>query len=130
MKLVFFATELSVAKLHQAAAFDASLLMSPFFSLVRTPRECSLVCETRFIAKLAPGDLALCEDGWRAFCVDGTLDFALTGVMAKLSTTLAQAGVSLFAISTYDTDWILVKRRDEDAARRALGDAGHEIVDS
>ncbi|GAB3450226.1 ACT domain-containing protein [Actinophytocola sediminis] len=67
------------------------------------------------------------EDGWRLLSVRGPLDFALTGIMAALAGELAAAGVSLFAVSTYDTDHVLVKAADLDRALAALRAAGHEV---
>jgi hypothetical protein len=67
------------------------------------------------------------ERGWRAICVAGPLDFALVGILASLSTTLASAGVSIFAISTFDTDYILVKEQSLGDACAALAAAGHDI---
>lgn len=67
------------------------------------------------------------ETGWRALRVEGTLDFALTGILAALATPLAAAGVSLFAVSTYDTDYVLVRERDLDKAKAALTAAGHAM---
>lgn len=69
---------------------------------------------------------ARAESGWRAFRVAGTLDFALTGVLAALATPLAAAGVSIFAVSTFDTDYVLVK--DLPKARKALEAAGHAFL--
>lgn len=67
------------------------------------------------------------ETGWRTFRVDGTLDFGLTGVMASLANPLAAAGVSLFAISTYDTDYVLVREEDLAKATEAFAAAGHTV---
>jgi hypothetical protein len=67
------------------------------------------------------------EDGWRLLSVRGPLEFALTGILAALSGELAAAGVSLFAVSTYDTDHVLVKSDDLERAVHALREAGHEV---
>ncbi|MBQ1552188.1 MAG: ACT domain-containing protein, partial [Clostridia bacterium] len=67
------------------------------------------------------------EDGWRAFRVAGVLDFSLTGVLSGITGVLAGAGVGVFAVSTYDTDYILVKRVDAGKAADALARAGYEI---
>ena len=67
------------------------------------------------------------ERGWRALEVDGPLDFSMTGVLAALSGALAQAGVSIFAVSTYDTDVLLVRAGQLRAAVDALRDAGHVV---
>ncbi len=95
-----------------------------FFSLTRTPEELSLVC---LQASVPEGVLA--ERGWRCLQVAGPLDFSLTGVLASLASCLAEAKVSIFAISTYDTDYLLVQAEDLETAIRALRAAGHEIVD-
>jgi uncharacterized protein len=95
----------------------------PLWSVTRTAAELSIVC--------SPGDVppgAVVEPGWRALAVAGPLDFALTGVLAALAVPLAEAGVSIFAASTYDTDHVLV--RDLDGAVRALRAAGHEVDDA
>jgi hypothetical protein len=93
-----------------------------FVSVTSTPAEVSIVCPTDVAP--AAGDR---EDGWRLLTVRGPLEFTLTGIMAALAGELAAAGVSLFAISTYDTDHILVKATDLDRAVIALREAGHEV---
>ncbi|MBW3139346.1 ACT domain-containing protein [Ferrimonas balearica] len=67
------------------------------------------------------------EGPWRAFKVAGPLDFALVGIMARLSTTLANAGISLFALSTFDTDYLLVKADRCGDAASALRQSGHQV---
>lgn len=67
------------------------------------------------------------ETGWRCFEVAGPLDFSLTGVMAALTVPLADAGVSVFAVSTYDTDYVMVREADLGRAREALTAAGHDL---
>jgi hypothetical protein len=83
-----------------------------------------------------PGKLAICrlpagarvQVGWRGFRVAGVLDFGLTGVLAGLTTPIATAGVSVFALSTFDTDYVLVREADWARARSVLEKAGHEFV--
>ena len=70
-----------------------------------------------------------CEKGWRCLKVEGPLDFGLTGILASLAQPLAEAKISIFAISTFDTDYILVKDENFKAAVLALSSAGHEIKD-
>jgi uncharacterized protein len=91
-------------------------------SVISGPDGVTVVCPTR----VAP-ESEHREDGWRLLSVRGPLEFALTGIMAALSGELAQAGVSLFAVSTYDTDHVLVKADDLERAVRALREAGHEV---
>lgn len=92
-------------------------------SVVSAADGVTIVCPTRFAVT---SDAR--EDGWRVLSVRGPLDFALTGVMAALAGALAAAGVSLFAVSTFDTDHVLVKAKDLERAARALREAGHEVV--
>lgn len=90
----------------------------PFFALTRSAEELSIVCDE---AQLPDGmDDAECSRGWRAFRVNGPLDFSLTGVLASIATPLAMAKISLFAISTFDTDYILVRTTQLGAARDVL----------
>ena len=92
------------------------------FSITRTRDELSIVCAQRDV----PAGIR-CERDWRALKVDGTLDFALTGILASLAAPLADAGISIFAISTYDTDYLLVKETNLPRAVQVLFAAGHKI---
>lgn len=93
-----------------------------FFSITKTSEELSIVCAEENI----PNDIK-CEKHWRVIKIEGPLDFSLIGILASISTTLAQKGISIFAISTYDTDYILVKSKDIDNTISALLSEGHEI---
>ena len=68
------------------------------------------------------------SDGWRGFRIEGMLDFSLVGVLAKLSAVLAQSGVGIFAVSTYNTDYILTKADDYPQALEALKRAGYRVI--
>lgn len=93
-----------------------------FFSVTRTSEELSVVC----IEELAP-DGATVEAGWSGFVVAGPLDFSLTGILSAIAGPLAAAGVALFAVSTFDTDYILVKADRYTDAVAALTSAGHTV---
>ena len=95
-----------------------------FSSVTVTPSEVSVVCETRFV----PGDVKH-EPGWRCLRVQGTFDFEAVGVMAALAVPLAEAGVPILAISTFDTDYLLVKDSRLPDAVSALENAGHTVHD-
>lgn len=95
---------------------------SEFTSVTRTPDELSIVCSQDDV----PAEIQS-EDGWRCLRVAGKLDFSVIGVIAALTGTLAAANISVFAISTFDTDYLLVKESDLDAAVESLGEAGHAI---
>lgn len=92
----------------------------PFHFLARTDGELSLVCPTPD----APGACEAREDGWRGLRVAGQLEFSLVGILSRLSSALAAAGVSLFAVSTYDTDYLFVKDTAYEKALDALRGAG------
>jgi hypothetical protein len=116
---------LAVCRLAPDAAVPAWATASPRFSaVVRTPDELSVLTAESSV----PAD-ARAERGWRAFVVRGPLPFDLVGIFAALSRPLAEAGLAIFALSTFDTDYVLVKELDLDAARRALTAAGHTIDD-
>jgi hypothetical protein len=91
-------------------------------SVTRTRDELSIVCR----ADAVPRDVRA-ERGWRCLKVQGPLDFALTGILAALTAPLAAAEIALFAVSTYDTDYLLVKAETLDRAVEALRGAGHRV---
>ena len=122
MRLVPVEGELSVCKLAEGAAPDLSA--RPVF-LGLTDAERSLVCPTGAV----PTETVARDDGWRAFRVDGTLDFALVGIMAGISSALAEAGISVFAVSTYDTDYVLTRAWDFASALEVLGAAGYDVAE-
>jgi hypothetical protein len=93
-----------------------------FSSVTRTPTELSVVSA----AAVPPETEA--ETGWRCLEVAGPLSFELTGVLAGLSAPLAAAEIPIFVVSTYDTDYLLVKSRDLDRAKTALEQAGHQVT--
>jgi len=97
----------------------------PFFSISRTPEELSIVCEERAV----PSGVKA-EAGWRCLKVEGPLDFSVTGVLSSIAGPLADAKVSLFAVSTFDTDYLLVKESDMDSAIAALKARGHAFEGS
>lgn len=92
------------------------------WSITRTPEELSLVCEA---GNAPPGIRA--EYGWRAIQVKGPLDFSIVGVLAALAEPLAEAGIPIFVVSTFDTDYLLIKEKTIPQAVTALSAAGHRI---
>ncbi|WP_330273235.1 ACT domain-containing protein [Lentzea sp. NBC_00516] len=116
--------EYAVTRLAADAPVPAGLLdlTDVLVSVTRTPAELSIIAPASFAVD---GDTA--EKGWRLLTVRGPLEFTLTGIMAALAGELAAAGVSLFALSTYDTDHLLVKHTDLERAVLALRAAGHEV---
>jgi hypothetical protein len=123
VKLTVLHQSLAICRLQSDSASPDWLPRDGFVSLTRTTDELCVVC-----AEAVVPEGIRCERGWRALQVQGPLDFSLTGVLASLAGTLAEAGVSLFAVSTYDTDYVLVREGQLDHAKLALTAAGHSVA--
>ncbi|PYE54231.1 ACT domain-containing protein [Deinococcus yavapaiensis] len=113
----------AVSRLDPTDAVPTWAISGAFFTVSRSSDELSVLCE----ADLVPPDVRS-EGGWRALKLHGPFDFALTGVLASILAPLAQAGVGIFAVSTFDTDFILVKAERLDDALSALQSAGHALA--
>lgn len=122
MKIQILPQLFSVCRL----APDAALPQGSFCFTARTDEECSLVVPTGCV----PPAVIAREDGWRAFRVAGVLDFSMVGVLAKLAGALAAEQVSIFAVSTYNTDYLLVKEQRFPAALSALRRAGFTLEEA
>ena len=94
-----------------------------FFSISRIDEDISIVCTESVV----PDDVRA-ERDWRAFQVEGPLDFSLTGVLSQIASPMADAGVSIFAISTFNTDYVLVRKSALEEAKRALTGSGHTVA--
>ncbi len=93
-----------------------------FYSITRTQKELSVVCAEEWVPEGVK-----CERGWRCMRVAETIEFSVLGVLASLAVPLAEAGVSIFAVSTFDTDYLLVKAEDLARSVEALRSAGHVV---
>ena len=94
-----------------------------FISITRTVDELSIVCPQVNVPEGVKH-----EGGWRCMKVEGPLELSLIGILASLTTALAQANINVFAISTFDTDYLLVKEERLEEAVRALGETGHNVM--
>jgi len=121
MKLQWIDGEFVVCKVKTLA--DVAI-EDDFWFIARTDSEISVVCRVESL----PDNCTDAESGWLLLRVVGPLDFNLTGVLAKLSGALAEAGIPIFAVSTFDTDYILVKSAQADNAASALVAAGYELI--
>ena len=121
LRLTLLPQRLSVCRLAPDAPVP-SWAGGSFTAVTRTPDELSIVCDQQHV----PQGVAV-EKDWRAIKVAGPLDFNLTGVLAALAAPLADAKISIFALSTYDTDYLLVKEAALTRAIQALRSAGHYI---
>jgi hypothetical protein len=123
--LVALPGEFAVCRLEPVAAIPDWAWAGGFASVTRTDDELSLICAQEGV----PADTR-CDRGWRCLRVEGPFDLAQTGVLAALAVPLAEAGISTLAVATYDTDYLLVRGRDLEAARAALAAAGHRYSTS
>jgi hypothetical protein len=124
LELRVLAGEYAVHRLKPDAPWPAAAADWPFVAAVRTGDELSVVAPA---GSIPTADRT--EAPWRIMKVAGPLDFGLTGVLSGLSAVLAAAGVPIFVVSTFDTDYLLVKATALAAARRALADAGYTTRD-
>jgi len=111
----------AVARLPADAEVPGWVGGQDLLAVVRTRNELSIVCRDEAV----PARVTEVQRGFKAFVVSGTLDFALIGIIADLAKPLADAGIPIFGISTYDTDHILVRADRLDEAKAALLAAGH-----
>jgi uncharacterized protein len=114
--------ELAILRLPSNASIPSWLNTSaePLVSVTRTPHELSIICP----AAAVPESLS-CEPGWRAFTVEGKLEFSAVGVLRAILNPLADSGISILSISTFDTDYVLVRAAMLQAAKTALGEHFH-----
>ena len=114
--------EFTIHRFAPTAPVPPAVFERPFYWLGRTDHELSVVCES---SVELPADRH--ESGWSCLKVNGPIDFAVTGLIAGISGVLASAGVGVFVISTFDTDYVLVKSEALRQAAQALRAAGHEV---
>ena len=122
MRLSILPARVAVCRLPSDAAIP-EWARGAFVSITRTPDELSVVCDDGAV----PADVQA-ERDWRALKLEGPIPFAMTGVAAALLAPLAQARISIFLISTYDTDYLLVKSESFERAVGVLRGAGYEVA--
>ena len=122
MELKKLPYDLTVCKVASLADVD---LDTEFFFLGKTDEELSLVCRTEDV----PAVTVERDDGWKGFRIEGVLEFSMIGILSKLSGILAENEIGLFAVSTYNTDYILVKEANFAKALEVLAAEGYTIVD-
>ena len=124
LRYAIFPGSFAVLRLAPEADVPVELLVPPFHSVTRTPSELSVVCPE---SAVPAGSRA--ETGWALLALAGPFPFEMVGVLASILGPLATAGVSIFALSTFDTDYVLVKSERLADAVAALAAAGHERVE-
>ncbi len=120
MKLKILSPRFSICKVEDYSEVSFS---SDYFFVAKTDEENSLVCPTADV----PGNCLTKTDGWRAFRLEGILDFSLVGILARISTVLAENGIAIFAVSTFNTDYIFLREEDLERALILLTEANYII---
>lgn len=121
MKLKRLDYDLTVCKVESEKDID---LERDFLFVGKTEEELSLVCRTED----TPANTVKRDDGWKGIRIEGILDFSMIGVLAKLSGILADNQIGIFVVSTYNTDYVLVKKENFDRALKVLALRGYDIV--
>jgi hypothetical protein len=122
LRLSVLEGRLAVCRIDPALEIPAWATSAPFFCVTRTPDELSIVCPEERVP-----EGVTCERGWRAFKLEGPFGFGLVGVLASVAAPLAESGVGILAIATYDTDYVLVKEEQLGLAMAALRERGYEV---
>ncbi len=123
MKLEILIGSFSVHRFCSEERIPAHVLNSSFYSITKTDEELSIVCPSSIHVSADHS-----EADWSCIKIVGPLDFSLTGIIAKISTLLAQVEISIFTISTYDTDYILVKTDRLGIATKVLTQSGYTFI--
>lgn len=123
MKIKKIEHDFSVCKVKDYSQTD---LDAEFCFIGKTDEEKSLVCLTQNV----PANTTDREDDWKAFRIEGVLDFALIGILSRISGILTENQISIFAVSTYNTDYVLVKKESYTRAIEVLEKAGYEITEN
>lgn len=121
MKIEKIEADLSICKVENYSEVNLS---QEYCFIGKTDEENSLVCLTENV----PENVVVRDDGWKVFRVQGTLDFSLIGILSKITAVLADNKIGIFAISTYNTDYILVKAENYNNSLTVLAEAGFSIV--
>ena len=122
MELKKLDQDFSVCKVKDYSLVDFG---AEYCFIGKTDEEDSLVCATSDV----PSNVVERDDGWKGFRIQGVLDFSLIGILTGIAEILAENGISIFAISTYNTDYVLMKKESYQKALDILGRTGYEIVE-
>ncbi len=115
--------KLAICRLPADAAIPEWFLPGSLTAMVRTADELSIVCPEKYAPHFVTS-----EPGWRCLKIEGPLDFLLVGILAGVLVPLANAGISIFSISTFDTDYVLINEEQVESAIRALKQAGFKVI--
>ena len=122
MEIKIIKQDFSVCKVKDYAFVNFN---TEYCFIGKTDEEKSLVCITSDV----PSNVTHRDDGWKGFCLQGILDFSLIGILSKIASLLAENSISIFAISTYNTDYVFIKEENFQKALDILKQSGYEIVE-
>lgn len=120
MEIKIINKNFSICKVENLSEVNYS---DEFCFIGKTDEELSVVCSTN----LVPKNVIECDNGWKAFRIEGVLDFSLIGILSKISTLLAENEIGIFAVSTYNTDYILTKEENFEKSIKVLEKNGYII---
>jgi hypothetical protein len=123
LSLKILPDRMAVCRFEPTAPVPDWIDQSGFYSITRTEEELTIVCAETLVARGTTS-----EAGWRCFKVEGPLDFSEIGIIFSLTQPLARSGVSVFVISTFDTDYLMVKEKNLSEAIDALRAEGHQFI--
>ncbi len=121
MQLKIIDEEFSICKVEDISKIN---LKSDYCFIGKNDEEISIVCSMKDI----PSNAIIRDDGWKCFRIQGVLDFSLVGILAKISTILAENEIGIFAVSTYNTDYIFTKKENFSKALNVLVKSGYELI--
>lgn len=121
MEIKIIDRDFSICKVKNYSDVD---ITDSYVFIAKTDKENSLVCETDKV----PNNTTHIDNGWKAFRIEGILDFSLIGILSKISTLLAENKIGIFAISTFNTDYILTKKENFQKAISILSKNGYKII--
>ena len=125
LHLVELPDTFSICRISLDSELEMWFLSEPFFAMVRSDDTLTIVCSQEKV----PQEVQQ-ERGWRALKIEGSFDFSETGVLESVLKPLAEAGVGIFAVSSFETDYVLVKEGSFEVACKALDSAGHSVLRS
>lgn len=114
--------DFSICKVKDLSQVD---FLDEFCFLAKTEEELSLVCSSERV----PNNILACEEGWKAFRIQGVLDFSMIGILSKISSLLAEKEISIFVVSTFNTDYIWIKKENFEKAMDILKGNGYKIIE-
>jgi hypothetical protein len=123
LKFFLLPETFAICRLHGDAGIPAWAVTGMFFSITRSPEEVSIVCPQSNVP-----ERTRCHRGWRCLKLEGNFDLSMTGVISSVADPLAAGGVSIFVISTFDTDYLLVKNDSLETAIQILSQQGYPVT--